>query len=225
MQFNRTINLIGEENLNKIKNANILVLGVGGVGSFAVEGLIRCGVQNITIIDGDVVDITNLNRQLIALHSTIGKPKVLVMKERILDINPNAKVTALNIFLTKDNLAEINLSNYDFILDLIDNITVKIELATRCDQLGINLISCMGTGNKLCPEEFVIDDIYNTSICPLARVTRKELKARGVKKLTVLYSKEEPKNKQNRTPSSISFTPSIAGLRICEYVIKKLTVL
>ena len=220
MQFDRTEKLICKENVEKIKSKKVIIFGVGGVGSFVCEGLARAGVGFITIVDSDKVSISNINRQIIALHSTIGRPKVEVMKERILDINPNAKVHALQKFVSKENLQEFNLKEYDFVIDAIDNITAKIELAVMCENLGINLISCMGTGNKLKPELFEIDDIYKTSVCPLAKVMRRELKAREVSKLTVLYSKEQPINLTGeRTPASISFTPSIAGLRIAEYVI------
>lgn len=222
MQFDRTRKLIGNENLEKIKSKNVIVFGVGGVGGFVVEGLVRTGVENITIVDGDVVSLSNINRQIIALHSTLEKAKVDVLNERILDINPNAKVTAINMFVTKENLNKFDLCAYDYVIDAVDNVTVKIELAVLSEKLGFNLISCLGTGNKLKPELFEIDDIYKTSVCPLAKVLRKELKERNVKKLTVLYSKEQPINLTGeRTPASISFTPSIAGLRIAEFVIKK----
>ena len=222
-QFDRTIGLIGQEKQEMLKTKKVLVLGVGGVGSYAVEMLARCGIGNIDIIDGDVVSITNINRQLIATNSTIGKDKVEVAKSRILDINPNVRVNAIKKFLTKDNVEMYVLNEYDYIIDAVDNVTVKIEVAKICDQKNINLISCMGTGNKLCPELFEITDIYKTSVCPLAKVMRKELKARGVKGLTVLYSREEPINlNKERVPASICFTPSIAGIRIAEYVIKQL---
>lgn len=223
MQFDRTEKLIGKDKVGTLKTKKVLVFGVGGVGGFAVEGLVRAGVQNITIVDCDTVSESNLNRQIIALHSTIGKNKVDVMQNRILDINPNATVNAINLFVTKENLAKFNLTDFDFVVDAVDNVTVKIELATLCEKLNVNLISCLGTGNKLCPEMFEIADIYKTSVCPLAKVMRKELKDRGVKALTVLYSKEQPINLTGeRVPASISFTPSIAGLRIAEYVVKTL---
>ena len=218
--YSRTESLIGKENLENIKSKKIIVFGVGGVGSYVVEGLVRAGISDITVVDCDVVDKSNINRQIIALHSTIGKPKVNVIKDRILDINPSANVVAINKFVSKDNISEFNLKNYDYVIDAIDNITAKIELAVLSQKQCFNLISCMGTGNKLKPEMFEIADIYKTSVCPLAKVMRKELKARGVNKLTVLYSKEEPINNGTRTPASISFTPSVAGFRIAEYVIK-----
>ena len=220
MQFERTERLIGKENLKKIKNKNVIIFGVGGVGSYVVESLARVGVGNLTVVDSDVVSESNLNRQIIALHSTIGKPKVDVIKNRVLDINPNAKIKAIKQFVTKENITEFNLKEYDYVIDAIDNISVKVELAVLSQKHQFNLISCMGTGNKLKPELFSITDIFKTSVCPLAKVMRKELKARDVKKLTVLYSQEQPINASgNRIPASISFTPSIAGLRMAEYVI------
>ncbi len=219
---NRTIMLIGEQNQTKLNNAKVIVFGVGGVGGHVIEALARAGIQNLTIVDKDVVDKTNINRQIIALNSTIGKLKTEVMKQRILDINPNAKVNAISIFVSNDNVKDFNLRNYDYVVDAIDNITAKIELAKECDVQNVKIISCMGTGNKLCPELFEITDINKTSVCPLARVMRKKLKEIGIKKLTVLYSKEEPIQTKLRLPASISFTPSIAGLRIAEFVIKEL---
>lgn len=222
MQFERTENLIGKEKLEIIKTKKVIVFGVGGVGSYVVECLVRSGISNITVVDNDVVSLSNINRQIIALYSTIGKPKVEVIKQRILDINPNVNVMAVKEFVTPENLDNFNLSSYDFVIDAIDNVTAKIALAVKSDQQGFNLISCMGTGNKLQPELFEIDDIYKTSVCPLAKVLRKELKQRNVKNLTVLYSREEPIKTKTRVPASISFTPSIAGLRIAQYVILKL---
>lgn len=222
-QFSRTINLIGEDAYNKIKSKSVIVFGVGGVGSFAVEALARAGVENITLIDNDVVSTSNINRQIIALHSTVGKKKVDVMKARILDINPNAKVNAVCEFATPSTIDVMDF-NADFVIDCIDNITAKIALAKKSQAKHFNLISCMSTGNKLCTEMFEISDIYKTSVCPIAKIMRKKLKEQGVNKLTVLYSKETPQNvtKGTRVPASISFVPSIAGLRLAEYVIKKL---
>ena len=219
-QHQRTISLIGEENFKTISTKKVLVFGIGGVGGYVAEMLARAGIGEIAIIDFDSVSLSNINRQIIATHSTIGEPKVNVMKKRILDINPNIKVTAINKFVSKDNITDFNPQNYDYVVDAIDNVSAKIALAKLADTQNFNLISCMGTGNKLCPELFEITDIYKTSVCPLAKVIRKELKALGVKKLTVLYSKEQPINNGSRTPASICFTPSIAGIRIAEHVIK-----
>ncbi len=221
-QFSRTKNLIGEQKLNILQSKKVMVLGVGGVGGFAVEALARAGVQNFVIFDNDVVDISNINRQIIATFSTIGKKKVDVIKNRILDINPNAIVEAKCEFVTPETIKQTNF-DVDYVIDCIDNITAKIALAIESDKQGFNLISCMSTGNKLKPELFEIADINKTSVCPIAKIMRKKLKDAGVKKLKVLYSKEQPiKTVQGtRVPASISFTPSIAGLRIAEYVVKQ----
>lgn len=222
-QHSRTINLIGIQSFEKLQNKKIMVLGIGGVGSFVCEALARVGILNFVLIDNDVVSESNINRQIIALHSTIGQHKVEVMKQRILDINPKAKVESQVKFLTNQNIQEMRF-DVDYVIDCIDNITAKIQLAIESEKQGFKLISCMGTGNKLKPELFEISDIYKTSVCPLAKVMRKKLKESNVKSLTVLYSKEEPiKNEDiGRLPASISFTPSIAGLRIAEYVTKQL---
>lgn len=220
-QHSRTISLIGEKNFAKLTDKKVMILGIGGVGGFVCEALARAGVGSFVLIDNDVVSKSNINRQIIALYSTIGKSKVEVMKERILDINPKALVEARCEFLTRESI-EVMAFDVDYVIDCIDNVTAKIALAVKADKENFNLISCMGTGNKLCPELFEITDIYKTSVCPLAKVMRKELKRLGVKKLNVLYSKEEPiKSTGDRLPASISFTPSIAGLRIAEYVIKE----
>lgn len=222
MQFSRTENLIGANSLEKLKKSHIAVFGVGGVGGYTVEALARAGVGQIDLIDSDCVDITNLNRQIIALHSTVGKLKVEVMRDRILDINPNAKVNIFPILFLPENSEQFNFSKYDYVVDAIDNVTAKIELAVKCQESGTPLIASMGTGNKLDPTKFEITDIYKTSVCPLAKVMRYELKKRGVKKLKVLYSKEEPikNNIDPRTPMSISFVPSAAGLIIAGEVIR-----
>lgn len=222
MQFSRTENLIGAAALKKLKNCHIAVFGVGGVGGYVVEALARAGVGNIDLIDSDCVDITNLNRQIIALHSTVGKLKVEVMRDRILDINPNATVNVFPILFLPENSSQFDFSKYDYVVDAIDNVTAKIELAVKCQECGTKIIASMGTGNKLDPTKFEVCDIYKTSVCPLAKVMRYELKKRNVKKLKVLYSKEEPiKNSIDpRTPMSISFVPSAAGLIIAGEVIK-----
>ncbi len=221
-QFSRTENLIGTDALQKLAGCHIAVFGIGGVGGYVVEALIRAGVTKIDLIDSDCVDITNLNRQIIALHSTIGKPKVEVMRQRVLDINPNAVVNIFPVLFLPENSHQFDFSKYDYVVDAIDNVTAKIELAVKCQESGTPLISSMGTGNKLDPTKFEVTDIYKTSVCPLAKVMRYELKKRGIKKLKVLYSKEEPiKNSVDpRTPMSISFVPSAAGFIIAGEVIK-----
>lgn len=221
-QFSRTENLIGAKALTKLKGCSIAIFGVGGVGGYVVEALARAGVGNIDLIDSDCVDITNLNRQIIALHSTVGKLKVDVMRDRVLDINPNVTVNTFPILFLPENSHKFDFSKYDYVIDAVDNVTAKIELAVKCQESGTPIISSMGTGNKLDPTKFEITDIYKTSVCPLAKVMRYELKKRGVKKLKVLFSKEEPiKNSIDpRTPMSISFVPSAAGLIIAGEVIK-----
>ena len=235
-QFLRTELLIGKENVEKLQSSKVAIFGIGGVGSFVVEALARAGIENFVLIDNDVVDITNINRQIIATHSTIGKAKVEIGKERILDINPNAKVQALQIYFDK-NSKEILDKSIDYVIDCIDTVSSKIELIVKAKNLQIPIISCMGTGNKLDPSKFEITDIYKTNICPLAKVIRKELKKREIKELKVLYSKEEPIKLQKsnnekevlknltlkkQVPGSISFVPSVAGLIIAGEVIKDL---
>lgn len=228
-QFSRTEILIGKESMEKIKNAKVCVFGIGGVGSFVCEGLARAGINKFVLVDNDKVSITNLNRQIIATQKTIGKDKVEVMKERILEINPEAKVEIFKIFYMPNCEEKILDKSISYIVDAIDTVTAKIHLIMEADKLNIPIISSMGTGNKLDPTRFEITDIYKTSVCPLAKVMRKELKMRGIKKLKVLYSKEEPikvivsDEKVNKNvPGSISFVPSVAGLIIAGEVIKDL---
>lgn len=222
--LNRTEALIGKESLEKLQNSNIVVFGLGGVGSYVVEGLVRAGIQNICIIDKDIVDITNINRQLIADTETVGKAKVDVQEERILKINPLAKVTKLKEFINKDNIEEImsKATHIDYVVDAIDTVSSKLEIIKYCNKNNIKIISCMGTGNKLDASKFEITDIYKTSVCPLAKVIRKELKKLNIPKLTVLYSKEEPRETNINTPASISFVPSVAGLLIAGKVVQDL---
>lgn len=222
MEFSRTERLIGKENIEKLKNTNIIIFGLGGVGSFVAESLARAGIGKMTVVDKDTVDITNINRQLYALHSTLGKNKADVAKERILDINPQCKITAVTKMYLPENADGFCLSQYDYIIDAIDNVTAKIDLAVKSQELNIPIIASMGTGNKLDPTAFKITDIYKTDTCPLCRVMRRELKARNVKKLKVLYSSETPVNDGERTPASISFVPSVAGLIIASEVVKDL---
>lgn len=224
-QFSRTELLIGKEGLNKLKNAKVSIFGIGGVGSYVVEGLARVGVGSFILVDNDDVALSNLNRQIIATQRTIGKPKVEVAKERILEINPNAKVEIYKEFFMPDTEGIID-DSVSYIVDAIDTVTAKIELVLRANNLSIPIISSMGTGNKLDPTRFEVTDIYKTSVCPLAKVMRKELKSRGIKKLKVVYSKEEPikikkdETKQKQVPGSISFVPSVAGLIIAGEVVK-----
>ena len=226
-QFSRTELLIGKDGIEKLSNAKVAVFGIGGVGSFVVEGLARAGVSNFILVDNDEVDITNLNRQIIATYKTIGKPKVEVAKNRILEINPNANVEIYKEFFMPESEGILD-NSIDYIVDAIDTVTAKIELVVRAEKMNIPIISSMGTGNKLDPTRFELTDIYKTSICPLAKVMRKELKQRGIKKLKVVYSKEEPIKSldsdevtaKKQVPGSISFVPSVAGLIIAGEVIK-----
>ena len=222
-QFSRTELLIGKEGIEKLKKAKVAVFVIGGVGSFVVEGLVRAGIGNFVLVDKDIVDITNLNRQIIATRKTVGKPKVEVAKERILEINPDTNVEIHQEFFMPDS-EEILDNTIDYVVDAVDTVTAKIELVIRANKLNIPIISSMGTGNKLDPTKFGVTDIYKTSVCPLAKVMRKELKNRGIKKLKVVYSKEEPIKtniiQQKPIPASISFVPSVAGLIIAGEVIK-----
>ena len=224
-QFSREELLIGKDKLNKLKNSKVLVFGLGGVGSYVVEGLARAGIGNFVLVDKDEVDITNLNRQIIATRKTIGKPKVEVAKERILEINPDANVEIYKEFFGPETKGILD-ESIDYIVDAVDTVTAKIELVVRANRLNIPIISSMGTGNKLDPTKFEVNDIYKTSVCPLAKVMRKELKIREIKKLKVVYSKEEPIKRQEsnelgkQVPASISFVPSVAGLIIAGEVVK-----
>ena len=219
--FSREERLIGKENVEKLNKSKVAVFGIGGVGSFVVEGLSRAGIGKFQLVDNDTVDITNINRQIHANITTVGKNKVDVMKERILSINPEAEVdVSTEFFMPGSKLVDNSL---DYIVDAIDTVTGKIELVCRANELNIPIISAMGTGNKLEPTKFEVTDIYKTSVCPLAKVMRKELRSRGIQKLKVVYSKEEPIKPNDgdyKTPASISFVPSVAGLIIAGEVIK-----
>lgn len=243
-QFSRTELLIGKESIEKLSNAKVAIFGIGGVGSFVTEGLVRAGVGHFVLIDDDKVCLTNLNRQIIATRKTIGKYKVDVMKEQILEINPNATVETHQEFFMPGSDTEILTKDLSYVADCIDTVTAKIELVCRCKELNVPIISAMGTGNKLDPSRFEITDIYKTNICPLAKVMRKELRKRNIDSLKVIYSKEEPikpdeslecscktncicppgtKRKcsqKNQVPGSISFVPSVAGLMIAGEIIK-----
>lgn len=223
--LNRTEYLLGIDNISKLKKSHVAVFGCGGVGSYVIEALARSGVGSLTLIDKDVVDITNINRQLIADTTTIGMPKVEVEKERLLRINPTLRVTTYQMFYDASHADEILNTNFDYVIDAIDCVTSKINLVEECFKRKIPIICSMGTGNKLDPTKFEISDISKTSVCPLAKVMRKELSKRGIKHLKVVYSKEEPKRfdeTNKRTPSSISFVPSVAGLVLASEVIKDL---
>lgn len=231
-QFLRTEMLIGKEALEKLKNSRVAVFGVGGVGGYVVESLARAGVGNIDIIDNDTISVSNLNRQIIALNSTVGKNKVEVSKERLLDINPNIKVQTYKSFFTRDTVFDF--SEYDYVVDAIDTVVGKLELIVRSKSANVPIISSMGTGNKMNPTMFEVSDISKTSVCPLAKVIRQELKKRRIKKVKVVYSKEIPlkpivtddmniETKGGRiAPASNSFCPAVAGLIIASEVIKDL---
>ena len=219
MQFSRTELLIGKDGIDKLQKSKIAVFGIGGVGSYVVEALARAGVGELILIDKDVVSESNINRQIIATHKTIGKPKVEVTKERILEINPNINILMYKEFFTPETIGIID-ETITYIVDCVDTVTAKIELVSRANQMNIPIISCMGTGNKLDPTKFEIADIYKTSVCPLAKVMRKELKNRGIKKLKVLYSKEEPIKTLEKCVGSISFVPSVAGLIIAGEIVR-----
>ena len=230
-QFTRTELMLGSDNMNKLKNSSVLIFGVGGVGGFVCEALARMGIGSLTIVDNDTISITNINRQIIALHSTIGKYKVDVMEERIKDINPSCNVTKYKCFYLPENKDDIDFSNIDYVVDAVDTVSAKILIISRAKELNIPVISSMGTGNKLNPQGFIISDINQTSVCPLARTLRYELKKRNIKGVKVVYSKEEPvelkeikineiNNKQ--IPASNSFVPSSCGLLIASEVIKDL---
>ena len=225
-QFSRTELLIGREALEKLAKAKVAIFGIGGVGSFVTEGLARAGVGNFLLVDHDTISESNLNRQIHALNTTIGKYKVDVMKERILQINPNAQVEISTEFFMPDSKTNLINNTIDYIVDAVDTVTAKIEIVMQAEKLNIPVISSMGTGNKLDPTKFEITDINKTSVCPLAKVMRKELRVREIKKLKVVYSKEEPikvkkeENTKKQVPGSISFVPSVAGFIIASEVVK-----
>lgn len=221
-KFSRAVSIIGEDGLQKLNNASVIVFGLGGVGGAACEALVRAGVGTLGIVDKDVVDITNLNRQLFATEDTVGIPKTEAATKRLLLINPDLKIEKYNLFYLPETAHEIDLSKYDFVVDCIDNVTAKLELIEKCNALGVPVISSMGTGNKLHPEMLEISDISKTSVCPLARVMRRELKKRGINKLPVVYSKEEPVKTETAVPGSVSFTPPVAGYLMCSYVVRKI---
>lgn len=230
--FSRTELLIGADGMDRLKNAKVAVFGIGGVGGYVCEMLVRSGIYNISLFDSDTISTTNRNRQIIALESTTGKPKVEVMRDRILDINPDAKVTINNVFYTPENADDYPISEYDYIADCIDTVSSKIELIVRAKQAGVKIISAMGAGNKLDPTRFEVADIYKTSVCPLARTMRYELRKRGIKSLKTVYSKEEPRKPLGNIddesfgrhiPASVAFAPTAMGIVMASEIIRELS--
>lgn len=220
-RFSRSARIFGADNMTKLKNSKVLVFGLGGVGGAVAEALARSGVGTLGLVDKDVVDITNINRQLIATESTIGMKKTDSCEKRLLEINPQIKLNKYDLFYLPETADEINLSEYDYIVDAIDNVTAKLELIKRATSENIKIISSMGTGNKIHPEMLEIADISKTSVCPLARVIRRELRNNGINHLTVVYSKEEPQNIDgDRTPASSTFVPISAGILIASKVVQ-----
>ena len=226
-QFERTALLLGKASVERLARKRVAVFGVGGVGGFVCEGLVRAGIGAIDIVDKDIVALSNINRQLIALHSTVGKNKVDVLEERLKDINKNLIIKKYKCFFLPETSETFDFREYDYVVDAIDTVTGKIELILKAKEVGVPIISAMGAGNKLEPAGFQVSDIYKTSVCPLARVMRRELKKRGVDKLKVVYSKEEPIKPQFEegeevVPGSISFVPPVVGLIIAGEVVKDL---
>ena len=235
-QFSRTELLLGKEAMERLSGCRVAVFGIGGVGGYVCEALARSGVGTLDLIDNDKVCLSNINRQIIATRSTVGKYKTDAMKDRILDINPDATVNTYPCFFLPENASEFPFDEYDYVVDAIDTVTAKIELVMQCQRMGIPIISSMGAGNKLDPTQFRVADIYKTQMDPLAKVMRHELKKRGVKKLKVVYSEEQPVKPsepvtdtdtsgtgRRSTPGSTAFVPSVAGLIIAGEVIKDLT--
>lgn len=232
-EFSRTERLIGTENQQKLAESTVVVFGVGGVGSHCIEALARCGIGHLVLVDNDTVSVTNINRQSIAYHSTVGQYKTQVMKERIMDINPAARVDTFETFVLPDNLDTLldGIGHIDYLIDAIDTVAAKLAIVEYADRNQVPLLASMGTGNKLHGELFEITDISNTSVCPLCRVMRKELKNRGIYHLKVLYSREQPltpilpneeQTSRRAVPGSISFVPPVAGLLIAGEVVRDL---
>ena len=247
-QFSRTQLLLGADNMERLKNAKVAVFGIGGVGGYTVEALVRSGIGSFVLVDDDKVCLTNLNRQIIATRKTVGKYKVEVMRDRILEINPDAQVEIRQCFYLPENADEFDFSEYSYVVDAVDTVTAKIEIILRAKECGVPVISCMGAGNKLDPTQFRVADIYKTTMCPLAKVMRRELKKRGVKKLKVVYSTEPVRKpledmesscrnhcicppgavhkctERRAIPGSVSFVPSVAGLILAGEIVKDLSV-
>ena len=234
-KFDRTKRLLGADAMEKLNNSHVAVFGIGGVGGHAADALARSGIGKITIVDSDEVAESNINRQLIATTKTVGRKKVEVMKEHLLEINPEVKVHAHDCFFLPETKAKFDFSKYDYVIDAVDTVTAKLALVEACQESGVPIVSSMGAGNKLDPTAFEVTDIYKTSVCPLAKVMRKELKARGIKHLKVVYSKEIPlepiedaafvsdeSRSRRATPGSIAFVPSVVGLILAGEVIKDL---
>ncbi len=229
-EFSRTELLLGADGMEKLKRARVAVFGIGGVGGYAVEALARAGIGALDLIDNDVISLTNINRQIIALHSTVGLPKTDVMAARVKDINPECEVRTYQTFYGPDTAEQFDFAQYDYIIDAIDTVTGKLALAVNAQKANTPIISSMGTGNKLDPTAFTVTDIYKTSFCPLARIMRKELRKRGIERLKVVYSEEEALTPEGVTeelpqgrrsiPGSVSFVPSAAGLILAGEVIK-----
>ncbi len=228
--FSRTEALLGKKAMEKLKNSRVAVFGIGGVGGYTAEALVRSGIGAIDLIDNDTVSLSNINRQIFALHSTVGELKTEVAKKRLLDINPELKIKTHNVFYLPETKAEFNFTEYDYIVDAVDTVSAKIDIIVTGDSLGVPVISSMGAGNKLFASRVEIEDIYKTSVCPLARVMRRELKARGVKKLKAVYSKEEPVKQEEAMfsesgkpiPGSLAFVPSVVGLLMAGEVVRDL---
>ncbi len=219
----RTMYLIGEDGVELLGSKHVAVFGVGGVGGYVAEALGRAGIGSITLVDKDTVSVSNINRQIIATYDTVGQKKTEVMAARLRSINPDIRVECRDCFFLPDTAGAFDFSEYDYIVDAVDTVTAKLELVKRAGEAGVPILSCMGTGNKLDPGRFEITDIGKTSVCPLAKVMRRELKKRGITRLKVLYSKEEPiKHEAGAVPGSISFVPPVAGLMIAGEVIKDL---
>lgn len=241
-EFSRSSLLLGEKAVEMLGQKTVAVFGVGGVGGFAVEALARSGVGTLHLVDHDTVSLSNINRQIAALHSTVGKQKTEVLKQRVLDINPRAAVHVHDCFFLPENAGGFDFSSYDYVVDAVDTVTAKLELAVRAQEAGVPVISCMGAGNKLDPTAFEVSDIFQTSVCPLARVMRRELKKRGIERLKVVYSKEKPikaeaaghvagdraqtdrvpDGESGCVPGSVAFVPPVAGLILAGEVIRDL---